>query len=643
MIKQQWKFQIKFILVLIGVFIPITLLLIFNIQHHSILGTSEAVNGVFDLKGSKLAEGKEILLDGEWEFFYDKWIVTEELTKLQPDEIVRVPMMWKRNEKEGTGLISPKIGSFRLYIRNCPAGIHVTSFIPNIDVNYRLFLNGQLIALRGEMKPLRLVHMPQENVLGEEGSRLFSRQNHEGVELPPGRDAELVVELSSDFVGGLYMAPVLREDSSDFIAARFRLLAMAVIVGALCAAIICVFYLFIMGDRSISSLALLGMDVTVLLRILAKNEFFMVFNEFFPWEMYCVNSVLQILILFLPAVFLLAARQLVEIPVSKGLLKYTIIYEIIFVPFIIWCIVEGRPDIQFFLCALSYFPFVFIIKEVYYGGKRGTPYALIVSAILFMALLSIISSALNTSGLLVANVSLLAPIYFACSMFLQFWIYVKKNVAIQKQALEMENLRLRLKENEINLMLSQIKPHFLYNSLIAVHMLCTEEPETAAEAVLKFATFLRTNMNFINSKKPIDFQQELKHIENYLDLEKLRFRDRLDIRYDVETVTFLVPPLSIQPIVENAVKYGACKNIRGGMVTLRTREDTDCYCVEIEDDGPGFDTEILKRKEQDNHGLQNITYRLNKMLNAKITVESQPEKGTLVRVIIPKEEDGCGR
>ncbi len=135
----------------------------------------------------------------------------------------------------------------------------------------------------------------------------------------------------------------------------------------------------------------------------------------------------------------------------------------------------------------------------------------------------------------------------------------------------------------------------------------------------------------------ISFEDELKHIESYAALEKLRFNERVNVVYDIETKNFFVPPLSIQPIVENAIKHGILKKIEGGTVTLKTRESSDAYVVEVVDDGVGFRMEDVNFDENKHFGINNIKYRIEKTGGGEMTIWSEPGKGTRVKVVFYKE------
>lgn len=235
------------------------------------------------------------------------------------------------------------------------------------------------------------------------------------------------------------------------------------------------------------------------------------------------------------------------------------------------------------------------------------------------------------------------PEYLATTLSLVV-IYILFHGEIANRLIENEKqlakAEKQLYESRISVMLSQIQPHFLYNSLNAIRGLCRKDPEQAREAIGSFAEYLRGNMDSLNKREPIPFIRELSHIENYLKLEKFRFGDELKVNYDIKEKNFFIPALSVQPLVENAVKHGICEKENGGTLTLKTYRDGEYIVIEVSDDGIGFDAEklISEDKERSHIGIQNTRERLKQMIGASLTIESLPGKGTVAKIrFIPEE------
>ena len=206
-----------------------------------------------------------------------------------------------------------------------------------------------------------------------------------------------------------------------------------------------------------------------------------------------------------------------------------------------------------------------------------------------------------------------------------------------KEAIHYQQLQKELYESRVAIMVSQIQPQFLYNSLSAIAMMCTIDPETAQEATVTFADYLRGNMDSLKQKTPVPFTKELEHLKKYLYIEKLRFGKKLNIVYDIQSDAFVLPQLSVQPLVENAVKHGISRKRGGGTLTIATRETEDSFEVIVSDDGNGFDTTEVKNDGRSHIGMDNVRRRIKEMCGGSVRIESKIGEGTVATVVLPKE------
>lgn len=212
-----------------------------------------------------------------------------------------------------------------------------------------------------------------------------------------------------------------------------------------------------------------------------------------------------------------------------------------------------------------------------------------------------------------------------------------KELELQRSRLEAEKnmVEAELKESRISIMLSQIQPHFIYNTLGTIERMCLKDPQKAFDLVRNFSLYLRGNFSELDSVTPIRFADEIKHVEYYVNIEKVRFPD-MSIEYDVEATEFVLPALSVQPLVENAIKHGLMRLETGGTVKIHYYETPTHFCVEVTDDGVGFDTDAPV-DEKKHVGLRNIRGRLKAMVNGALVMESKPGVGTKAIIMIPKE------
>lgn len=211
------------------------------------------------------------------------------------------------------------------------------------------------------------------------------------------------------------------------------------------------------------------------------------------------------------------------------------------------------------------------------------------------------------------------------------------NAAVKAKELEMEKvvLNAKLAESRISTMMSQIRPHFVYNTLGSIEQLCMIDPLKAGNLVHNFAKYLRGNFGELDNPKPILMSQEMEHVHHYISIENVRFPD-MTFTFEMNSEDFHIPALTIQPIVENAIKHGLMKLPRGGTIHVVSYETDTDYCISVVDDGVGFDTSDLI-DDRKHVGLRNIRERLKVMVNGKLEIESNVGVGTKVLVTIPKE------
>ena len=205
----------------------------------------------------------------------------------------------------------------------------------------------------------------------------------------------------------------------------------------------------------------------------------------------------------------------------------------------------------------------------------------------------------------------------------------------QKNALEEMHTQLTL--SRTTTMMSQIRSHFVFNILNAISGMCKYDPEKADDTVVRFARYLRNNIDIMEHDKNIPFAADLRQLEDYVMLEQVRFGDKLEFYTDVETDQFMIPPLILQPVVENAIKHGISKKQSDGTIILRTRDAGENIVITVEDDGVGFDTQELSKEKS--VGLKNIRFRLHHLVNGTLDIASEEGKGTIVTITIPKKED----
>lgn len=262
-----------------------------------------------------------------------------------------------------------------------------------------------------------------------------------------------------------------------------------------------------------------------------------------------------------------------------------------------------------------------------------------VSRELFVAMLSYLVLPLAAVGVQIFFYGVsLTNISISISMILMFLeTTIEQNRRAAEQDRKLAQTERELTESRIATMMSQIRNHFIFNTLGTISGYCKIDPPKADEMLTRFARYLRRNMQYLEEKDLIPFDTEVSQVEDYVMLEQMRFPHRIEFGENFEVTDFRLPPLTVQPLVENAVKHGIIKPGKSGSICLATRQKDSCIIVEVLDDGIGFDA--AETEKAGSIGLRNVRYRLEHMAAATLEIKSKPGQGTCAVIRIPLQEE----
>ena len=234
---------------------------------------------------------------------------------------------------------------------------------------------------------------------------------------------------------------------------------------------------------------------------------------------------------------------------------------------------------------------------------------------------------------LVVFVHMFTPIYVLVDVSLTIAAYSMYRIIVLGSIEQDLRLRQEIASQRDRIAVLQMRPHFIYNTMMSIYYLCDQDPQLAKQVTLDFTTYLRKNFTAIASEDTIPFSEELEHTRAYLAVEQAQFEDLLFVDYDTPQTQFRVPPLTLQPIVENSVKYGIDPDSEPLHIQIRTRETDSGYEIVVEDDGPGFDS---GSNDEPHVALANIEQRLDMMCGGRLSIAPREEGGTVVKVTIPQ-------
>lgn len=316
------------------------------------------------------------------------------------------------------------------------------------------------------------------------------------------------------------------------------------------------------------------------------------------------------------AVYMLAGTDLVLMAVSiAGAMEFydTGIY---------WAAVQG---------AVSLFLLILTVLETKHSTKRRRLMQYSAIVLLTVLLLELANASMGwwRSGICM---KIVFTVLFVFHLVRAAWVAAKN----QQDSLRAEKLREELKNSRIVLAMSQIRTHFVFNILNAISGMCEYNPQKADETLVMFSRYLRRNISIMEKDELEDFAESLEHLEEYVHLEQIRFGERIRLVKTVEVENFKIPPLVLQPLVENAIRHGLLHKKQGGTVSLHTWAEEGGSVIVISDDGVGFDAAAAPGEES--VGMKNVRFRLKYMVGGTMDVESVPGQGTTVTIRIPGKQ-----
>lgn len=280
--------------------------------------------------------------------------------------------------------------------------------------------------------------------------------------------------------------------------------------------------------------------------------------------------------------------------------------------------------------------------------QRGPLYTLltaVLDAILFVNLFGVINRKERLSkryfyafliGLLPMTIVLFVhsfvPVFSFMGIGVSIYALSMFGIILSDQEEQFLHQRQQIANQRASIMVLQMRPHFIYNTMMSIYYLCKQDPDLAQRVTLDFTTYLRKNFTAIASEEPIPFSEELEHARAYLAVEQTQFDDRLYVDYDTPHLEFRLPPLTLQPIVENAVKHGMDPDGDPLRVMVRTRKTDKGSVVVVENSGADFQ---IANDSEPHIALRNIQQRLEMMCDGKMTITPRVGGGTVVEVTIP--------
>lgn len=590
-------------------------------RHYS--GAPDIINGKGNFTNAK--SNYTLYLSGEWEYYEGVHIISNRENKEPSITEIPAPIV-----EPITSLSSADgfVASYKVTVSNLKYENAIV-YVPHFAGTYNVFVNGIMVTQSGTYIDQR-AYANLDLIAGQ-------------INFEPQNTYEIVIEVTCNMMPSLYMTPVISDIdySTTFskVAQTFRSFLTGIVL-------FCGLFIFSYSAKRsfiLSSKWLPVLCACVAIRMMISTEGYSVFSFLFPYLDYeNMTLIICVSTFIIKLVALLFYSETLDLKISKKViaafcfvfLSLSLVAGVL--PYIIF-----SPYYYIIIQAATLPLDIIILSNICNCVVRKVPYAKLYLTGYITLSVGILVDCFYTNGLINFMSSQFMPICFTIFIITFVVIYFEKISRIFNTALKTAEIEKELEIANTSLMISQIQPHFLYNALNTIKYLIKRDPKAAEKAVISFSRYLRGNMDSITQKAPIPFADELEHTKHYCDIELLRFGDKLNIVYDTPVTEFSLPALSVQPIVENAIKHGVTKKTDGGTVTVTTGENEKHYIITVKDDGVGFDVQNPDLKPSETHahiGINNVRERLENMVNAKFIIESQIGVGTCVTIKIPKKE-----
>ena len=585
-----------------------------------------ASNGELNLAAWNENDGGAIPLNGNWGFYWNRLVpyhgigpktVTQDLT-------ADVPSVWNRYRINGKNLPGFGCGTYVLKVKGVRSGKQLGLWIPNFSTAYRLYINDDLLESNG-------------TVSGQKSGSVAEYNPREVVFTPDSSEFTIVIQVSNYAYarGGMWYTLYLgtAEQISNLAAGinsrDFFLIGCFLLMGFV---FLCIFFL---RRQEKSSLYFALLCFTAIGRTMIFGAF--AINRILPFNNFEIIVRLDyIIVVCFPGLFAMLVKEHFKDEIKEKAAKVIMIYG-------------GASSLVFLVTPVSFFTgllygilavdsavivyiSVCLVRAVLHGKADS-----VVTLVGFMAVtIGFIYDVLFQDNLIAGGYYELSPVGFFVMLALEAFVLSRRFTALIRQNEVAAELRItseRERAAELKFLKAQIRPHFLHNSLNTIISVSRKDIDRARELLIEFSTYLRGCFDFNDLNDEIPIENELEFLRSYLTLEQARFGEKLKVEYDIDDTGIMVPPLILQPLVENAVIHGVRPKPEGGTILIYVKRNGNLLRLGVKDDGCGISEAraalaLSGGGKVRGVGLYNINQRLNKLYGTSLQIKNIESGGT---------------
>ena len=548
------------------------------------------------------------LLYGMWEYYPEQHICSSpSLNSDKGSSVIHIPVQW--NMFDDRFWNTSGLSSYRMTIT-----------IPGDD-SYILYLHG--MPSHSSIYIDRRLCPPIDNY-----NYLFNG----GVEIPSGQH-EIVIEFTSDWLTGFYAFPWLYTHSEFQKQASLSQGIWEISIGGF---IIATLYGAIFLRKSKESLffkrQIINTGLFFIFYQLTFCEYSLDVNllsKFVPISKIHIITLISAIILGVHTIKMY--RERLSDPIIRRILLA--VTNIFFAILLLKMFINPYVNLQFIEDVLVMFiAGIILLSFLEESGQNKHGIVELSLSVLLIGTDIVTATSANMQNFF-SEVYYTIPLTFMLTLLCYGYFIATEFAHIEKEAQTKRYLEQQLIDAKMAYLTSQIQPHFQYNTLAMIQELCYSNPQRAADAIVKFSSVLRRRVDFNRYSQLEPFADELACIEDYIDLQRMRFGDMLIYIPNIQYTDFMIPPLSIQTLIENAVYHGIRKKKSSGSLTLETHRNNNFAEIIIMDNGVGFDTEILSTTS--GNGIRNSQARIESLTGGTLDIASTPGVGTTVTIRIP--------
>ncbi len=556
-------------------------------------------------------------MKGEYEFYYNKFIVSDNYQG-DYDAIVKVPHHYKGTVINGKELTNAGYASYKCYVKGLPIGTKVWLINNNFVGSFYAYINNELVLKYGS-------HNKDGNAYSNGGDDLTLEYI-----VKDNNPLEIVFEVGSSLQGGLTSPARLvintlgRNPTSQYLTNNIGFIVFGIVVGLL------IFSLVINLNVTYRNFSFFVYMCLITLMTFFSIDTYWRFLSFIKINTY--NYIIFINLLLCLGI----SFSLYYLLSKKEYIKKNNYYYIIFginavVEIILYFILMGTfyQVIPLMLCLINYALIaISLVNNLSKERLINIPFILmIVSLILYFN-----TTFFDLENIMIAGLEQSISYIMLPLIIIVIVLYRISTISTTKKyikLLESEKESLYIKADSLK---KQIRPHYIFNLLTSIEEAYNEDHALGEEMLTRFSSHLRYDLNFdLNALIP--FNEEVKSILNYVELEKLRLKKDIPLLLNIEEDNIKIPPLSIEVFIENAIKHSKIENKEDGFISLSSFIKDEYYVIEIEDNGVGFDN------KEYGIGIKNACERINILLSGKVDINSKINEGTKISIYIPRKDD----